>query len=221
MSVKVMIVDDHPLVRSGFRFVAEARPEIELVGEAGSAHEAIAMARSVRPDVIVMDIGLGSHSGIDATRTIRTARPETRVLFVTMHDDETTVLHALHSGGSGYVLKGADDDELIRAIQAVHAGEVILDRNVGQIVLQGVARIEPARERLPYLTERENEVLELSPPARPTGRSQHDSTCPARPSPTTSPTFSPRSTRSIAPRRSSLPAKPATARDETTTTMSR
>ncbi len=161
MSVKVMIVDDHPLVRSGFRFVAEARPEIELVGEAGIADEAIALARSVRPDVIVMDIGLGSRSGIDAARTICTAQPETRVLFVTMHDDETTVLHALRSGGSGYVLKGADDDELIRAIQAVHAGEVILGRNVGQIVLQGVSRIEPAREQFPYLTERESEVLEL------------------------------------------------------------
>lgn len=161
MPVKVMIVDDHPLVRSGFRFVAEARPEIELVGEAGTADEAIALACSVQPDVIVMDIGLGSRSGIDAARTIRTARAETRVLFVSMHDDETTVLHALQSGGSGYVLKGADDDELIRAIQAVHAGEVILGRDVGQIVLEGVARIEPARERFPYLTERENEVLEL------------------------------------------------------------
>jgi DNA-binding NarL/FixJ family response regulator len=167
--VTVMIVDDHPLVLSGFRFIAEARSEIELVGEAGTVEDAIAMARSVRPDVIVMDIGLGSRSGIDAARTIRAARPETRVLFVTMHDDETTVLQALQSGGSGYVLKGADDDELIRAIQAVHAGEVILGRNVGEIVLQGVSRIEPARERFPYLTERENEVLELLATGEPNG----------------------------------------------------
>lgn len=156
-----MIVDDHPLVRSGFRFIAEARPEIELVGEASTAEDAIAVAHRVRPDVIVMDIGLGPRSGIDAARVIRSARSDTRVLFVTMHDDETTVLQALQSGGNGYVLKGADDDELIRAIQAVHAGEVILGRNVGEIVLQGVSRIEPARERFPYLTERENEVLEL------------------------------------------------------------
>ena len=156
-----MIVDDHPLVRSGFRFVAEARPEIELVGEAATADEAIAAARSVRPDVIVMDIGLGSSSGIDAAGTIRAAQPETRVLFVTMHDDETTVLHALRSGASGYVLKGAADDELIRAILAVYAGEVSLGRNVGQFVLQGVARIEPSRDRFPHLTEREHEVLEL------------------------------------------------------------
>lgn len=161
MPITVMIVDDHPLVRSGFRFIAEARPEIELVGEASTAEDAIAVAHRVRPDVIVMDIGLGPRSGIDAARVIRSARSDTRVLFVTMHDDETTVLQALQSGGNGYVLKGADDDELIRAIQAVHAGEVILGRNVGEIVLQGVSRIEPARERFPYLTERENEVLEL------------------------------------------------------------
>ena len=156
-----MIVDDHPLVRSGFRFLAEARPEIELVAEAGTADEAIAVARSARPDVIVMDIGLGSRSGIDAARTICAAWPETHVLFVTMHDDEATVLRALQSGGSGYVLKGADDDDLIRAILAVHAGEVILGRNVGKIVLQGVGRIEPARTRFPHLTEREHEVLDL------------------------------------------------------------
>lgn len=169
MPVTVMIVDDHPLVRSGFRFIAEARPEIELVGEAGTAEDAITIAREVRPDVIVMDIGLGSRSGIDAARTIRAAQPETRVLFVTMHDDEATVLRALQSGGHGYVLKGVDDDELIRAIQAVHAGEVILGRNVGEIVLQGVARIEPARERFPYLTEREEEVLELLATGQPNG----------------------------------------------------
>lgn len=169
MPVTVMIVDDHPLVRSGFRFVAEARPEIELVGEAGTADEAIAMARNVRPDVIVMDIGLGSRSGIDAARTIRAARPETRVLFVTMHDDEATVLSALQAGGNGYVLKGADDDELIRAIQAVHACEVLLGRNVGEIVLQGVGRLEPARARFPHLTEREHEVLELLATGRSNG----------------------------------------------------
>lgn len=169
MPLSVMIVDDHPLVRSGFRFLAEARPEIELVAEAATAEEAIAMARSARPDVVVMDIGLGPRSGIDAARAIRDAQPETRVLFVTMHDDETTVLRALQSGGNGYVLKGADDDELIRAIQAVHAGEVILGRKVGDIVLQGVGRIEPARARFPHLTDREHEVLDLLATGRPNG----------------------------------------------------
>lgn len=161
MPITVMIVDDHPLVRSGFRFIAEARSEIELVAEAGSAQEAIAAARSMRPDVIVMDIGLGSGNGIEAARTIRAVHPEIRVLFLTMHDDERTVLDALASGGGGYVLKGSDDDELIRAIQAVHAGQVILGRNVGEIVLRGVSRVEPQRARFPYLTDREDEVLDL------------------------------------------------------------
>lgn len=169
MPITVMIVDDHPLVRSGFRFLAEARPEIELVGEAGTAEEAIALARTARPDVVVMDIGLGPRSGIDAARAIRADRPQARVLFVTMHDDETTILRALQSGGNGYVLKGADDEEVIRAIQAVHAGEVILGRNVGEIVLQGVSRIEPARARFPFLTEREHEVLELLATGKPNG----------------------------------------------------
>lgn len=169
MPLRVMIVDDHPLVRSGFRFLAEARPEIELVAEAATADEAIAVARTARPDVVVMDIGLGSRSGIDAAREIRASHPETSILFVTMHDDETTVLRALHAGGTGYVLKGADDDELIRAIQAVHAGEVILGRNVGDIVLQGVGRIEPTRARFPDLTDREHEVLDLLATGKPNG----------------------------------------------------
>ncbi len=169
MPVRVMIVDDHPLVRSGFRFLAEARPEIDLVAEAATADEAIAIARTARPDVVVMDIGLGSQSGIDAARSIRAAQPETRVLFVTMHDDETTVLRALRAGGNGYVLKGADDEELIRAIKAVHAGEVILGRSVGDIVLQGIDRIEPARARFPHLTEREHEVLDLLATGKPNG----------------------------------------------------
>jgi DNA-binding NarL/FixJ family response regulator len=116
-----------------------------------------------------MDIGLGSRSGIDAARAIRASHPETSVLFVTMHDDETTVLRALHAGGTGYVLKGADDDELIRAIQAVHAGEVILGRSVGEIVLQGIGRIEPARARFPHLTDREHEVLDLLATGKPNG----------------------------------------------------
>ncbi len=164
-----MIVDDHPLVRSGFRFLAEARPEIELVAEAATADEAIALARTARPDVVVMDIGLGSRSGIDAASAILASHPETSVLFVTMHDDEMTVLRTLRSGGTGYVLKGADDDELVRAIQAVHAGEVILGRSVGDVVLQGVSRIEPSRARFPHLTEREHEVLDLLATGKPNG----------------------------------------------------
>ncbi len=171
MTVTVVVVDDHPLVRDGFRFLAESRSEIDVVGEAGDADGAVAIVERLRPDVVVMDVELGggSDSGIDATTRIREAHPECRVLFVTMHGDEATVLAALHAGGSGFVLKGAPQDDLVRAIVGAAAGDLVLGPHAGTILTDRVRRLPAERPSIPHLTGREHEVLELLADGRTNG----------------------------------------------------
>lgn len=193
MTVRMVVVDDHPLVRAGFRFLAESRPELDLVGEAATGVDAIEVCLQLQPDVVVMDIALGpsdgeTADGIAAAQAIRRDTPTTRVLFVTMHDDEATVLAALRAGASGYVLKGTHQDDLVRAIIGAAAGELVLGPQAALIVADRLAGIEPARPRLAHLTDREHEVLELMAAVGPMAPSPVRSASPARPSPTTSPT---------------------------------
>ena len=167
MSVAVLVVDDHPLVRSGFRFLAEARSEIEVVGEASSEAEAVASAARLQPDVVVMDIELRDGNGIDAAIRIRRETPSIRVLFVTMHNDESSLLAALRAGGSGFIVKGAHQDELVRAILAAAAGELILGAHAAHIFSERIQNLDPARSAFPQLTEREREVLTLMAAGQP------------------------------------------------------
>lgn len=169
MSVSVVVVDDHPLVRAGFHFLAESRPEIVVVGEAATEDEAVEVTARLRPDVVVMDVELAGGSGLDASARIRRDCPESRVLFVTMHGDESTVLAALRAGGSGFVLKGAPQDELVRAILGAAAGDLVLGPHAGTIVVDRVSQLPAARPSLPHLTEREHEILELLAAGRPNG----------------------------------------------------
>lgn len=169
MTVTLLVVDDHPLVRDGFRFLSEARAEIEVVGEATTADEAVEAALRLRPDVVVMDIELADGDGIEATTRIRRELPETRVLFVTMHADEATVLAALDAGGTGFVQKGAGQDELIRAILGTAAGDVVLGPQVGAIVTARISRSAPAPQPFGDLTAREREVVGLLAAGRPNG----------------------------------------------------
>jgi len=169
MSVTVVVVDDHPLVRDGFRFLAESRPEIDLVGEASTVDNAVAAVTRLRPDVVVMDVELGGGSGIDAAEQIHRACPECRVLFVTMHGDEATVLAALNAGGRGFVLKGAPQDDLVRAIVGVAAGDLVLGPHAGMILADTMRQIPTSRPTLPHLTAREHEILELLASGHPNG----------------------------------------------------
>lgn len=169
MSVTVVVVDDHPLVRAGFHFLAESRPEIELIGEASSVDSAVATVTRLRPDVVVMDVELDGGSGIDAAAQIRRACPECRVLFVTMHGDEATVLAALNAGGSGFVLKGAPQDDVVRAILGVAAGDLVLGPPAGIILADKLRQIPTSRPTLPHLTAREHEILELLACGHPNG----------------------------------------------------
>lgn len=170
MTVTVLVVDDHPLVRDGLRFLAESRPEIEIVGEAATVAEAVDAATRLRPDVAVLDIELGDGSGLDAAARIRRDAPGTRILFVTMHGDESTVLAALQAGASGYVVKGAHQDELVRAILGAAAGELVLGPHAAAVVTARLLDLHPTRSAFPQLTDREAEILGLMAGGRGNGQ---------------------------------------------------
>lgn len=161
MTVRIVVADDHALVREGLRSLLAAVDGLDLVGSAATAGEAIRLAVSERPDVLVLDINLPDRSGIEAARELQRVAPGVAVLMLTMFDDDDSVFAALRAGASGYVLKGADPEEVVRAIQAVAAGHAILGPGVASRVsafLSGPRRDEPA---FPTLTPREREVLDL------------------------------------------------------------
>lgn len=152
--ISVLLVDDHSLVRRGFRRILEDAPDIEVVGEASDGAEAVKLAAQLRPRVIVMDCALPGMSGLDATRRILSKLPETAILMLSMHSEETWVHQALDAGARGYILKSAVDMELVTAIRKVAEGEIVLDPQLSRATtLKG--------ERNSGLTVRELEVLKL------------------------------------------------------------
>ncbi len=161
--LRVMIVDDHQIVREGMRMALEVEQDLEIVGEAGAGREAVEKARQLEPDLIIMDITMPGMSGIDACQEIRDLLPECRVIMLTASGDEESVTAALMAGAQGYVLKAAGREDLLRALRAVGRGEVILDPTVTRIVAEGFSRLV-SRERqqeVEQLTAREKEVLVL------------------------------------------------------------
>jgi DNA-binding NarL/FixJ family response regulator len=161
--LRVLIADDHPLFRKGMRAVVEALPEMEVAGEATTGEDAVALAASLEPDVILMDLQMPGGSGISATRTILNASPHIRILIVTLFDDIESVFTALRAGARGYVLKDAGEDAMARAIQAVGRGEAIFSPAIATRLMDYFAAPHPAvpKELFPSLTEREREVLRL------------------------------------------------------------
>ncbi len=161
--LRVMIVDDHRLMRDGLRLALEVEEDIEVVGEAGEGREAVGRARELQPDLVLMDIMMPGMSGIDACQEIRNLLPQTRVVMLTASGDEESVTASLVAGAQGYVLKAAGRDDLLRSIRAVGRGESILDPSVTRIVAEGFSRLV-GRERqreVEQLTAREKEVLLL------------------------------------------------------------
>lgn len=162
---RVLIVDDHAIVREGVRMILSAHPDIQVVGEAGSGEQAVAMAQTLRPDVTVMDISMPGMGGIEATQQIRQRSPEANVLALTMHEDEHYVFQLLKAGAAGYVLKRAAATDLVDAVRAAARGEAFLYPSVAKtVVTDYLRRLERGEaERRPYdgLTEREREVLAL------------------------------------------------------------
>ncbi|QMV42126.1 response regulator [Cohnella cholangitidis] len=161
--LRIVIVDDHPLFRHGVRTLFLTTPELEVVGEASNGEEAIELARSLQPDVMLMDIRMPGISGIEVTRKITTLFPSIRILILTMFEDDSSVFTAMRNGAKGYVLKDAEKDELLRAIHAVGNGEAIFSPGIASRMIEYFAITRPAarEEVFPELSAREREVLYL------------------------------------------------------------
>ena len=161
--IRVLLADDHAVVRKGIREFLEEDAAIRVVGEASDGEEAIALVAREKPDVAVFDIQMPRMNGMDATRRVKKDFPNTRVLILTAYDDDPYIFAALQAGASGYLLKTSSSDELVHAIHAVAAGESALSPVVAKKLVQRAAGGEPSREDLVEpLTERELEVLRLA-----------------------------------------------------------
>jgi DNA-binding NarL/FixJ family response regulator len=158
--IRVAIADDHPTVRSGLKALLGSVEGVEVVGESADGAAAVELALRERPQVVVMDIRMPGQDGIEATRRLAAEAPEVAVLILTMLEDDESVFAAMRAGARGYVLKGAEQEEIVGAIHAVSRGEAIFGPGVAQRVLQLFGR-ERAAEPFPSLTAREREILDL------------------------------------------------------------
>jgi DNA-binding NarL/FixJ family response regulator len=162
-SNRLLIADDQQSFRDGLRALFQSVPDIEVVGEATSGAEAVALTEALQPDVVLMDIKMPGMNGIEATDRILTASPHISVIVLTMFDDDDTVFAALRAGARGYLLKGALKAEMLRAIRAVTSGEAIFGPAIARRLIQHFADLSATlpRQAFPELTNREREVLAL------------------------------------------------------------
>ena len=162
-SLRILLVDDHPLVREGLRALLSALPNMEVIGEAGDGAEAINLAVEQQPDLILMDLHMPRLNGIEATRRIVQLHPQIGILVLTMLGDDDSVFGAMRAGARGYLLKGSGKEEVLRAITVVAHGEAIFSPLIAQRLVQYFANMRPVipAQAFPDLTEREREVLAL------------------------------------------------------------
>ncbi len=162
--LRILIVDDHGIVRAGIRSLLEGQSDIEVVGEASGGEEAIEKAMRLRPELVLMDIAMPGMNGIEATQRIKKDLPDVSVLVLSMHDDEEFFFPVLRAGASGYILKEAEPQELLYAIRTVHQGQVFLSPTVATALLEGFVEATPEQLEESYgtLTRREKEVLKLA-----------------------------------------------------------
>jgi DNA-binding NarL/FixJ family response regulator len=159
--IRILIADDHALVRGGFRMILEAQPDMEVVGEAGDGREAVAQALACSPDVVLMDIRMPVLDGIAATRELSRVRPSSAVLVLTTFDLDEYVYEAMRGGASGFLLKDVDPPDLVHAVRTVARGDALLAPSVTRRLIERYVRRSPAPPELEDLTEREREVLTL------------------------------------------------------------
>jgi DNA-binding NarL/FixJ family response regulator len=162
-SLTVLIADDHPLFRKGMRSLLQSMPDIELAGEAKSGQEAIQMAIERQPDLVLMDLQMPEGSGLVATREISKASPNIHILIVTLFEDDESIFTALRAGARGYILKDAEEEEMMRAIRAVGEGEAIFSPAIAARLMDyfSATRSLVPQEVFPELTDREREILTL------------------------------------------------------------
>ncbi len=164
MPIRILVADDHPMVRGGLVALLRTIPDLAVVGEVSDGEDAVREVHLLRPDIVLMDVRMPGLNGVEATRRIRSGVPGTRVLVLTMYDDDATVFTAMQAGAQGYLLKDAEQEEIVRAIRAVVAGEAIFGPGVAERVIGYFADPPVSAGRsypFPELTEREREVLAL------------------------------------------------------------
>lgn len=162
MPIRILIADDHGILRAGLRALLNAEPDMEVVGEAADSYETLQQAAALRPDITLLDISMPGLGGIEVTRQLKKALPDVRVLILTVHEDESLLREAIRAGAAGYIIKRAVESELIDAIRAVWHGGVYIHPTMTRALLKEVVPASPTEERpsMP-LTPRETEVLRL------------------------------------------------------------
>ena len=161
--LRVLIADDHPIFRDGMRALLDSVPDTEVVGEAATGDEAIAMTAELQPDVVLMDLQMPGIGGIEATRQILHASPHVRVLVVTMFEDDYSIFTAMRAGARGYVVKGAKPEDMLRAVRSVGSGDAIFSPAIAVRLIDFFSAPKPSvpQQTFPELSEREREILDL------------------------------------------------------------
>jgi DNA-binding NarL/FixJ family response regulator len=170
MTVRVALADDHPMYRFGLRAVLDASPEVEVVGEASDGAELLAVVAECRPDVVLTDLSMPRLSGAAAIDELSRRHPGLGVLVLTMHEDDASLFGALRAGARGYLLKGANREEIVRAVLAVAGGDAVYGGAVARRVVDALTGTGSRAPAFPELTERERQVLELLAAGLATGR---------------------------------------------------
>lgn len=164
MSIRVLVADDHTIIRSGLRMLLEREPGFEVVAEASDGRQAVELAESLKPDVAVLDIGMPNLNGIEATRQIVQKLPRTRVVVLSMHSDESYVLKALKSGARGYLLKDSAESDILNSIRAVNDGKAYFSPEISRMLVEDYMRQMQQRgveDSYELLTAREREILQM------------------------------------------------------------
>ncbi|MDY6893100.1 MAG: response regulator transcription factor [Chloroflexota bacterium] len=177
--IRVLIVDDHSLIRAGLKALLGGDPDMEVIGEASNGMEAVSRASELKPDVVLMDVSMPGKDGLEATTELRKILPEVKVLALTMHESEEYFFPMLQAGASGYVLKDTEAAELLSAIREVYQGNVYLSPLVSKFLLSGYLRASEKRheeDKYAELTEREKEALRLAAQGK-TNREMADELC--------------------------------------------